>query len=95
MGVAFYYQICMLLITLPFIYNCRWMGGGEMKLKLYLADGKTIFMEDTLENFKKEYLDKSGNYKVGYFEIMLKDMKKDPTTVIFTKHIVAIEEIKS
>lgn len=78
-----------------FTYNCNRQEVSKVEeLKIYLSDGSIRVMESTLEDFKSDYLDEYGNFKVGYINMQLTNMKEDPIALIFTNQIVGVQEVK-
>ncbi|MFJ8102807.1 hypothetical protein [Lysinibacillus sp. NPDC096212] len=65
-----------------------------MRVELYLASGKHYYMECSLEEFTSDFLGPDGSFKDNVIGIS-KDNKEDaPSILIYTKHIVSIEEVE-
>lgn len=64
-------------------------------IKIHLSNGEKIFMNISLEEFNDLHLDAEGNFISGFISLELNNLKGDLITQIFTKHILAIEEVEN
>lgn len=69
-------------------------GGIVMSLILRLSNGEKIEMKASLEEFEEMYLKDDGCFHSGYIRFVLNDGKEEQSELIFTNHIVSIEEVK-
>ena len=69
-------------------------GGIVMSLILRLSNGEKIEMKASLKEFEEMYLQDDGRFHSGYIRFVLNDGKEEQSELIFTNHIVSIEEVK-
>jgi len=65
-----------------------------MSVILHLTNGNKIEMDASLEDVEELFLDDEGYFNFGYIRTFLKDKKGEPCELVFTNHIVSIEELK-
>lgn len=65
-----------------------------MSVILHLTNGQKIEMDASLEDIEEMFLDDDGYFNFGYIRSFLKDKKGEPSELVFTNHIVSIEELK-
>jgi len=70
------------------------MGGKVMSVILRLSNGEKIDMKVSLEEFEEMYLKDDGCFHSGYIRFVLNEGKEELSELIFTNHIVSIEEVK-
>ena len=69
-------------------------GGIVMSLILRLSNGEKIEMKASLKEFEEMYLQDDGRFHSGYIRFVLYEGKEEQSELIFTNHIVSIEEVK-
>ena len=65
-----------------------------MSLILRLSNGEKIEMKASLKEFEEMYLQDDGRFHSGYIRFVLNEGKEEQSELIFTNHIVSIEEVK-
>ena len=91
-GFLLFQNIVVTIISIRIMISVN--GGIVMSLILRLSNGEKIEMKASLEEFEEMYLRDDGYFHYGYIRFVLNDGKEELSELIFTNHIVSIEEVK-